>query len=166
MRINTKERLGNKASTHATTARVCVLTYSIRMVYAHVLYMCCMCLLTERALYSLQSAQRKAVVRSFFLPLERSRLGGGNVARMVRDIESSSATPAQQREAVVESEPLSSSSTLPTHRKVPPSSADEHRKVPPSSADEHHTVPPSSADKCMEQFFSSLLAKVCWCLWG
>lgn len=84
------------------------------------------------------------MVRSFFLPLERSRLGGGNVARMVRDIESSSATPAQQREAVVEFEPLSSSSTLPTHRKVPP----------------------SSADKCMEQFFSSLLAKVCWCLWG
>ena len=117
------------------------------------------------------------MVRSFFLPLERSRLGGGNVARMVRDIESSSATPAQQREAVVEFEPLSSSSTLPTHRKVPPSSADEHHKVPPSSADEHHKVPPSSADehrkvppssadKCMEQFFSSLLAKVCRCLWG
>ena len=27
MRINTKERLGNKASTRVTTVRVCVLTY-------------------------------------------------------------------------------------------------------------------------------------------
>ena len=124
-------------------------------------------------------------MRSFFLPLERTRLGGGNVARMVRDIEGSSTTPPQQREAVVESKPLSSSytrlkvspssvdeqckrppSSADEHSKVPPSSVDEHHKVPPSSADEHSKVPPCSADKGMEQFFSSLLAKVCWCLWG
>ena len=124
-----------------------------------------MCLLTEWVLYSLslQSAQRKAVMRSFFLPLERTRLGGGNVARMVRDIEGSSTTPPQQREAVVESKPLSSSYT---RLKVPPSSVDEQCKRPPSSADEHSKVLPCSADKGMEQFFSSLLAKVCWCLWG
>ena len=81
------------------------------------------------------------MVRSFFHPLERSKPDGGNVARMVRNIEASSAIPAQQREAVVEPGSVLSSSKLP---------------MPPK-------VPTTKAGEKMEQFFSSLLVKVSVC---
>ena len=91
-------------------------------------------LLVEQTPLSLQSAQRKTVVRSFFLPLERSKLGGGNVARMVRDIETSSTPSALHKKATIEPESLSSSSKLPMHQgnslKVPTSdSDDENSKI-------------------------------------
>ena len=95
-------------------------------------------LLTKQPVLS-QTTQRKAVVRSFFHPLERSKLETGNVARMVRDIEASSVTLAQQREAAGEPGSVLSSSKLPMQPKVPTAKADDK----------------------MERFFSSLLEKVC-----
>ena len=90
----------------------------------------------------LQSAKRKAVVRSFFHhPLVRNQLEGGSVARMVRDYEANSATPASQKKAAAESE---TSSKLLGHQ-------GDSREAPPTVGD----------DRSVEQYFTSLLEKVC-----